>query len=914
VKFQLFVRSSLQRSGVIRSCLLSALIACAAVNTTTSYAAGLGPLKLHSNLGQHLDAEIEVTGVNAEDLKTLSVYMASTEVFEQMGIPVPSVLQHIRFDMETESVAGARVILSSVEPIREPFINLVVELSWADGTYLREFTFLLDPVLLQRSSDSLAANSAALNQQVLAESEPSIETDFPAESSETQPLRERTVDVKRGDNLFDIARSYKPARLSIEQTAMAIYDRNPAAFFGSVHKLKRGATLAIPEFDQVQLRTRQSARQLLGITASKRLAKVDKKKSSLSLVPQEVGAQDTPEVEFVENVHEMQDSVSSIDAKRAVAAVSQNLGANRRVQNEPSVNALQTLIGELRGAMVGLGQELQRKTTQLDDISERVDHLQQQQAITTNVAPVADAVGSLSAIKAAPASAATEPVPKLGDTPSATEQTATPNRVKPVAVVVEPIAMLDQKKQLQAETQNKTTDKQRTESRGAVTASLPAPIVTADDNSRVEVEKEKAFAWFFDADQNEKVAGRIRDAGLLSLAFLLGIILVKKMVSSVRLIDADLQKAPINGDSIALDLKTYPADVTATSEAISPLSTIEYFRSQLTSEQHKEQALKDTLSESPDRHDVRLELLKLYHERGAVEMFAENAREMYNSTQGKTPEWHAVIEMGLALDADMSFYKEPEDHGFTFNEEFAVSGARISSVSGGKSVGQRPSSQQTEDRQPSVKIRDNNPQAGLDEFVEANGPIDEFALVSPYQDKSDDFEVDAESAGSLDIDFDDHSDESVDQTLNEVISGNVDETMSLDEVALDEVVWKDEGDDGLSDAQMAEHLNLETQDDNEGDSNSSTQDLISNLDSIHDLDSVVEFDQSSTTEEIESSAPDELAENVSSWKESEVRLELAVVYIDMGNKDGAWDLLDQVLKEGDAAQILVAEGLMSKLR
>jgi pilus assembly protein FimV len=49
------------------------------------------------------------------------------------------------------------------------------------------------------------------------------------------------------------------------------------------------------------------------------------------------------------------------------------------------------------------------------------------------------------------------------------------------------------------------------------------------------------------------------------------------------------------------------------------------------------------------------------------------------------------------------------------------------------------------------------------------------------------------------------------------------------------------------------------------------------------------------------------------WQEMATKLDLAIAYRDIGDKDGARELLEEVLKDGDAAQVGKARELMSAL-
>ena len=49
------------------------------------------------------------------------------------------------------------------------------------------------------------------------------------------------------------------------------------------------------------------------------------------------------------------------------------------------------------------------------------------------------------------------------------------------------------------------------------------------------------------------------------------------------------------------------------------------------------------------------------------------------------------------------------------------------------------------------------------------------------------------------------------------------------------------------------------------------------------------------------------------WQEVATKLDLAKAYEEMGDKDGARDLLNEVLQEGDAAQKQQAQTMMDAL-
>jgi pilus assembly protein FimV len=49
--------------------------------------------------------------------------------------------------------------VTSTQPLNEPFVDLLLELSWNNGRLVREYTFLLDPAELRRLGRAAAATA-----------------------------------------------------------------------------------------------------------------------------------------------------------------------------------------------------------------------------------------------------------------------------------------------------------------------------------------------------------------------------------------------------------------------------------------------------------------------------------------------------------------------------------------------------------------------------------------------------------------------------------------------------------------------------------------------------------------------------------------------------------------------------------
>jgi len=107
-------------------------------------ALGLGGIDLRSGLNQPFVAEIEVSSESADELTGLSVKLAARETFAQFGLDRALFLTDFEFAMVTRN--GVTFIkITSVKPVIEPFVTLLLEIRWPQGRLLREYTVLLDP-------------------------------------------------------------------------------------------------------------------------------------------------------------------------------------------------------------------------------------------------------------------------------------------------------------------------------------------------------------------------------------------------------------------------------------------------------------------------------------------------------------------------------------------------------------------------------------------------------------------------------------------------------------------------------------------------------------------------------------------------------------------------------------------------
>ena len=122
---------------------LLGLIAGITLSATVS-ALGMGGINVASGLGQVLTADIELVAVSKADKSSLVARLASPDVYKSAGLEYPYG-NKFKFQIESKANGEPYLKVTSAQPINDPFVVMLVELTWSSGRLLREYTFLLDP-------------------------------------------------------------------------------------------------------------------------------------------------------------------------------------------------------------------------------------------------------------------------------------------------------------------------------------------------------------------------------------------------------------------------------------------------------------------------------------------------------------------------------------------------------------------------------------------------------------------------------------------------------------------------------------------------------------------------------------------------------------------------------------------------
>jgi pilus assembly protein FimV len=232
-----------------------ALTAVALLAPGLAHALGLGPLETRSALNEPFNARIELVGATAQDFDTLTVELADAAQFQRAGIPLTEVLLNLDIEVIQPPSGADYVSITTREPVREPFLNFLLEINWANGRIIREYTVLLDPpsYVTQRAQRAPAAPPVA--RAVPSEAEPSRAVQAPSIGSSSYGP------TASGDTLWSIAsRSVPDPSVSVHQMMLALLEANPDAFInGNINALKQGVVLRIPDYEAATRLSRSEA-------------------------------------------------------------------------------------------------------------------------------------------------------------------------------------------------------------------------------------------------------------------------------------------------------------------------------------------------------------------------------------------------------------------------------------------------------------------------------------------------------------------------------------------------------------------------------------------------------------------------------------------------------------------------------
>ncbi len=250
----------LRQKPLVVSLVLAGLIA-----STNVGALGLGRLNVTSPLGQPLVAEVDLTVAPGEDVDSIRANVASPAVYRAANVEYQGVVQTIRAQVQRRPNGQPYLRLVSSQSLNDPYLDLLLEVNSSTGRLVREYVFLLDPPgaavaqsvePTQPSLPSMPARATSAA-PVAPVARPSASANAPAPTASGDGS---SYTVKSGDTLSGIAGRNLGAGATLEQLMIAIQRANPNAFVGgNINRLRAGATLNVPSTSDAQSVTQTNA-------------------------------------------------------------------------------------------------------------------------------------------------------------------------------------------------------------------------------------------------------------------------------------------------------------------------------------------------------------------------------------------------------------------------------------------------------------------------------------------------------------------------------------------------------------------------------------------------------------------------------------------------------------------------------
>jgi pilus assembly protein FimV len=634
----------------------------------STWALGLGRLNVQSALGETLRAEIDITSLTPEEDSSLKVRIAPPDSYRAAGVDYNAVLPSASVTLARRADGRPYLRVTSERAVQEPFVDVILELTWSSGRLVREYTLLLDPPQSRVAPPAMAQAPAAPQispapQQTApapsqgataaAPTPPQVApTARPAPAPRTTtaqrpspvapagaPSGEGEYKVKEGDTLYRIAKGNQRANVSLDQMLVALYRNNPNAFIGdNMNRLKAGAVLNVPSSDQAAAVTTAEAKETIRAQSADFGAYRQRLAGNVPTTPAgESSRQATGKVQ------------AAIDDRKQAAATTPDKLTLSQGAVKPGAGSTE--------AKVSKEAEKKDAATRVAELAKNIEDLKkvQQGAPATATAP---------AQPAAPAAPATPPAPA----PEA--KAPTPAPAAPPAPAPAPVA--------QAPAEPPKTEP-ATPSVPLPAPATPAPAAAASEPAAAPKPAAPTAAPPAPVEEPSMLAALTEHPmavpGGIGLAVLLAGLALYRLRGRFR---------KDNGETSFLESRLQPDSffgasggqrVDTRDAASGVSSSMSYSLSQLDAigdvdpvaeadvylaygrDLQAEEILKEAMRSNPDRLAIRTKLLEVYAKRRDTKGFELLATQLYSLTKGEGDDWAKAQELGRQIDPENPLYK-----------------------------------------------------------------------------------------------------------------------------------------------------------------------------------------------------------------------------------------------------------------
>jgi pilus assembly protein FimV len=494
------------------------------------------------------------------------------------------------------------------------------------------------------------------------------------------PSAGNTYQVVRGDTLSKIAMRNQVEGVSLQQMLVALFRANPDAFVAdNMNRLSAGKIINIPDRDAAESVASADARRIvsaqyadfndyrrsLGIAVASSSAAQGTRQASGPITPPKEEKPAAPKEQPKDELRLSRGDDAKKGGKAGSTAAADDLAAKDNALKEANerIALLQKNVQDLQNLV-----ELKNKAA--------AQAQQQAEAAKAEAAKAAAVAKAQEPAKIAPkapeptkapepaAKAAPAPAAKAPEAPKAPEPAKAPEPPKPaqVAQAPAPPAAAKAPEAPQAPEAAKAPEAPKPPADAAKAAPAPkaAPKKAAQQQPTVEVS-------FIDELLDNPTA--LGTGGFAFLA-LIGYAVFKwrrkrssqfeNSIMSVVPSDADSVLGSVGGRNVDTSSSSIQSDFgagtsKAAGEEIDPIAEADVYMAYGRDAQ-AEEILKDALSKDSSRQAIRVKLLEIYANRKDTRSFEAAANDLRTATGGRGAEWEKVVSLGLSIDPSNPLY------------------------------------------------------------------------------------------------------------------------------------------------------------------------------------------------------------------------------------------------------------------
>jgi len=396
--------------------LVLAIAAASALSSGMAQALQLGEMTLKSKLNQPLSVEIELLDVGGLSASEIVPSLASSQAFVDAGVDRQAFLDELTFTPVLNPNGRSVVRVTSSKPLPDSYVRFLLQVQWPNGRLMRDYSVLLDPAKFEQAPSAPDAPVSGLSAPATSASTPAVSK--PAEHTTTSH-----------DTLWEIAAKNRNGA-SVQQTMLAIQALNPDAFVGgNINRMKTGQVLRLP--DSGQSTSLPQSQAIAEVTAQNTAWRQGRRSGNPVAAKSQLDATKRAHAGNAPSQTHTQDNLSLVSAEAAKAGAKGTVGDSKGLSNklavtQESLDSTRRENEELKSRMADLQSQLDKLQRLIELRNNQLAKLQGEsgvpaQPVATMPAELAAqpaTPGTAPATEATPASASAEP-PKADTAPTA---------------------------------------------------------------------------------------------------------------------------------------------------------------------------------------------------------------------------------------------------------------------------------------------------------------------------------------------------------------------------------------------------------------------------------------------------------------------------------------------------------------